>query len=125
MNRTELKGKVIDIFEDFLEKRNVSLHGDEEQAIIYGADYDALSKELDSLFDAWKIEDGAWYVERWYDDDIRGAFEEIGIPDTEENLAKAKRVLHGIFDDKSNRNEQILDQLTYFWKKEEKSWKNC
>lgn len=119
MNRSEVKGCIIDIFEDFLAEKEVSIENSEREgdnpAIIYGSDYDAIGDRLDRLFDALTDEyitsNDAWYVESWFDGDIEEALQILDIPYTEENLRKAKRILRGIFDDKSDRNEMIVQVL--------------
>ena len=56
----ELIGQVIDIFEDFLEARHISLPNpektySEDPAVIYGTDYGALKCELEDMFLNWGI----------------------------------------------------------------------
>ena len=65
--KAEFIGLIIDIFEDFLEERDVTLNnpevgeaiesGDDPEslAIIYGSDYGDLENRLESLMKAWKI----------------------------------------------------------------------
>ena len=57
----EFIGQIIDIFEDFLEERGVTLPNDEREqdedaAIIYGTDYDQLQTELIDTMWNWGIE---------------------------------------------------------------------
>lgn len=57
----EFIGQIIDIFEDFLEEREVTLPNDEREqdeyaAIIYGTDYDQLQTELIDTMWNWGIE---------------------------------------------------------------------
>jgi hypothetical protein len=64
MNRElnlEFIGQIIDIFEDFLEERGVTLPNDEREqdedaAIIYGTDYSQLQTELIDTMRNWGIE---------------------------------------------------------------------
>lgn len=62
----EFIGQIIDIFEDFLTEKNITLENpekeenqdvqpDEEQAIIYGSDYGELQTNLESLLKNWNI----------------------------------------------------------------------
>ena len=60
-NQNELIGQIVDIFEDFLEDRNVEIPNEERNkdtdnpAIIYGSDYGQLQEELLELLKGWKI----------------------------------------------------------------------
>ena len=64
-DKTELIGGIIDIFEDFLDKKGVTLESLEESdemeldggtnANIYGSDYDSVSDSLESLLRSWKV----------------------------------------------------------------------
>lgn len=57
----EFVGQIIDIFEDFLEERNVNLQNDEREqsdadaAIIYGTDYGQLQEELEAVMCSWGV----------------------------------------------------------------------
>lgn len=63
----ELVGQIIDIFEDFLTKRNLIPDNEERNkeiiseqdphdiALIYGSDYDELDKKLTELLKNWSI----------------------------------------------------------------------
>lgn len=61
----ELKGQIIDIFEDFLESKNITIDNPEKNedenldiesaAIIFGSDYDAIGDKLEDLFANWDI----------------------------------------------------------------------
>lgn len=63
----ELVGQIIDIFEDFLTKRNLIPDNEERNkeiiseqdphdiALIYGSDYDELDKKLTELLKNWNI----------------------------------------------------------------------
>lgn len=65
--RGEFIGQIIDIFEDFLDKRKISLSNDEKEeavydgadltsvANIYGTDYGDLQTELESMMRNWHI----------------------------------------------------------------------
>lgn len=56
-----------------------------------------------------------WYTERWYDEDIEGALEELCIEVNEYTMNLARHALEGVFDDKSERNEMIrLTLENYF-----------
>lgn len=64
-DKAELIGGIIDIFEDFLDKKGVTLESLEESdkmeldggtnANIYGTDYDSISDSLESLLRSWKV----------------------------------------------------------------------
>lgn len=64
-DKTELIGGIIDIFEDFLDKKGVTLEppkksyemelDDSTNANIYGSDYDSISDSLESLLRGWKV----------------------------------------------------------------------
>lgn len=57
----EFVGQVIDIFENFLDERKVTLrNGERDQsgenaAIIYGTDYGELQSELEAMFMSWGV----------------------------------------------------------------------
>lgn len=59
-DKAELFGQIIDVFEDFLDEKNVTFENDEREdsedaAIIYGSDYDAIRQELENLLVAWNL----------------------------------------------------------------------
>lgn len=56
----EFIGQVIDIFEDFLEERDISIANDEryedaDAAIIYGSDYGELYDGIEDTLMAWRV----------------------------------------------------------------------
>lgn len=56
----ELVGQIIDLFEDFLEKRNINIANPEKEfsespAIIYGTDYGELQCGIEDTFLNWGI----------------------------------------------------------------------
>lgn len=51
-----------------------------------------------------------WYTENWYMEDLENALESAGIEVTEENLNKLLLGCRGIFDDKTMRNEKLVDK---------------
>ena len=59
----EFVGQIIDIFEDFLKEKNINIENPEKseiednEAIIYGSDYDSLRDSLVSMMKAWDIID--------------------------------------------------------------------
>lgn len=65
MNKPELIGNIIDIFEDFLDGKGViipNLERDEDpeldaesSANLYGEDYDSLSASLENLLRSWDV----------------------------------------------------------------------
>jgi len=61
-DKEEFLGEIIDIFEDFLDEKDVYVLNPEinevdsdSNAIIYGGDYDWLRDQLESLMKDWKI----------------------------------------------------------------------
>lgn len=50
-----------------------------------------------------------WYTENWYDEDLEIALEEAGIPVSNRNVTKLKEACRNIFDDKSTRNEMLVN----------------
>ena len=52
---SEMTGQIIDIFEDFLEKKNIHLSDSETEANIVGADYDTLKEQIRELLINWHI----------------------------------------------------------------------
>lgn len=66
-DKAEFVGQVIDLFEDFLEERGISLKNEEknglaaagedpeQEAIIYGADYDQLQAGIEELLENWGL----------------------------------------------------------------------
>ena len=60
MNRVEFVGQLIDIFEDFLEARGVTLDNperdtDPDAAIIYGNDYAQLQSAIEDTLQNWGL----------------------------------------------------------------------
>lgn len=56
----EFLGRIIDIFEDFLEEKGINIDNsereeDDDAAIIYGSDYGILQDRLTDLMKAWGI----------------------------------------------------------------------
>ena len=64
-DKTEFIGNIIDIFEDFLDEKGVTLEQPERDdeielnvdcaANIYGSDYDSISDSLEALLRSWKV----------------------------------------------------------------------
>ncbi|MCD7840850.1 MAG: hypothetical protein LUG56_00080 [Lachnospiraceae bacterium] len=69
---------------------------------------------MDRIQDAWEEEaaradaNECWYEEKWYDEDLRIALEEVGVDVTAGNVAKLKMACLHIFDDKSERDEMLV-----------------
>lgn len=61
-------------------------------------------------------EQNAWYIEKWYDEDLIGTLEEIGVTVSEENIERLKLECLHIFDDKSARNEMLADKAREIFK---------
>ena len=58
-----------------------------------------------------------WYVEEWYDEDIEAALKAGGYDVTDGNIAYVKKHIMHIFDDKSDRNEQLANEVSYILNK--------
>lgn len=61
-DKEEFIGQIIDLFEDFLDEKNVKISnleavedGEENIAIIYGGDYDTLHDQIQSVLENWDI----------------------------------------------------------------------
>ena len=61
-NKEEFIGQIIDLFEDFLDEKNVKISnseavedGEENAAIIYGNDYDTLHDQIQGVLENWNI----------------------------------------------------------------------
>lgn len=59
----EFVGQIIDIFEDFLEEKGISIEndervGDEGEAIIFGSDYGMLQDSIEDTVKAWGLKEG-------------------------------------------------------------------
>lgn len=64
-DKTEFIGNIIDIFEDFLDEKGVTLEQPERDdeielngdcaANIYGSDYDSISNSLETLLRRWEV----------------------------------------------------------------------
>ena len=61
-------------------------------------------------------EQSAWYVEKWYDEDLINALKEIGVTVSKENIERLKLECLHIFDDKSIRNEMLADKAREIFK---------
>lgn len=57
-----------------------------------------------------------WYTEDWYMEDLENALKNAGVEVTEENLNKLLLGCRSIFDDKTARNEMLVDKAReLFW----------
>lgn len=61
-NKEEFIGQIIDLFEDFLDEKNVKISnseavedGEENAAIIYGSNYDTLHDQIQGVLENWNI----------------------------------------------------------------------
>lgn len=106
LNKWELIGTIIDRAEDLLGRITGS-----EEAVITGEDYDWLHRQIEEILTLHKAmpDPEAWYVETWCDQDIINAMEEQGVEVTPEKLEQVKEQVIPLFDDKTERNEQIAD----------------
>lgn len=48
-----------------------------------------------------------WHTEKWSDDDLTACLEGLGIECSEQNIARARHTVRGIFEDKTDRNELL------------------
>lgn len=105
-DRKELIGAIIDRAEDLL----VKLTGSEE-TVIAGEDYDWLSGQITEIVALHQEQPDpeVWYTETWVDQDIVDALEDQNIEATQERLEQVKKRVIPLFDDKTERNEQIAD----------------
>ena len=53
---------------------------------------------------------GCWYTESWCDEDLELALENADIPVMDDNMRKLREACKGIFDDKSERNEMLVQK---------------
>lgn len=105
-DRKELIGAIIDRAEDLLEKLTGS-----EETVIAGEDYDWLSGQITEILALHQEQPDpeVWYTETWVDQDIVDALEDQNIEATQERLEQVKERVIPLFDDKTERNEQIAD----------------
>jgi len=83
----------------------------------YDAIWDFTMKKLAE--NGWINTDaGYWYTERWCDADLEAGLENADIPVTEDNIQKLREACKGIFDDKSERNEMIVQMAHEIFRKE-------
>lgn len=61
-DKEEFIGQIIDLFEDFLDEKDVKISnpeavedGEENAAIIYGDDYDTLHDQIQGVLENWNI----------------------------------------------------------------------
>lgn len=115
MKEKECLAVIMDQIEDYVTKITGS-----EEAVITGTDYDQLAGKIKDTLIRWGFfeTEKPWYTESWYDADITGAMNELGIDPSPENIAKAKNEMREIFDDKSDRNDQIRYMLEQLFLKE-------
>ena len=59
-----------------------------------------------------------WYTEYWYMEDLENALEAAGIEVTVENLQKLLTGCKSIFDDKTERNEMLIDKARKLFEEE-------
>lgn len=107
-DRKELIGAIIDRTEDLLEQ----IAGSEE-AVITGEDYEWLYGQIEEILALHQAlpDTEVWYTETWCDQDIVNALEAQNIEVTPERLEQVKERVIPLFDDKTERNEQIADAV--------------
>ncbi|MCD8122690.1 MAG: hypothetical protein LUE65_10750 [Clostridiales bacterium] len=70
---------------------------------------------IDKIQEAWEEKmaradkNPCWYEERWYDEDLKTALENAEVEVTVANVTKLRNCCVHIFDDKSVRNEMLVD----------------
>lgn len=76
--------------------------------------YEFYLRTIEKMEDPKKIADfevngteKPWYVERWYDEDIISILEENNLDTSPDTIAAVKKKVSHIFDDKTDRNEQL------------------
>lgn len=57
-----------------------------------------------------------WYTEIWDNTDLENALKEAGAEVNEENITRMRESCRHIFDDKSERNEQLIDIASTLFK---------
>lgn len=116
-DRKELIGAIIDRAEDLLEKLTGS-----EETVIAGEDYDWLSGQITEILALHQEQPDpeVWYTETWVDQDIVDALEDQNIEATQERLEQVKERVIPLFDDKTERNEQIADVVWELFEPAEK-----
>ena len=55
-------------------------------------------------------EQNVWYIEKWYDEDLKNALKETGVTASKKKLERLKSECLHLFDDKSARNEMLIDK---------------
>lgn len=68
---------------------------------------------MDQIQDAYELTKTKmpWYTENWYDDAIVKTMKSLKIPVTDANMYRAKRAVKQIFDDKSDREELLIQYI--------------
>lgn len=61
-------------------------------------------------YDPGREPEEPWYTEEWYEDDLRLALEQNDLPDDEFYMETLKAASKDIFDDKSDRNEKLMEK---------------
>lgn len=56
------------------------------------------------------LSDEPWYIEKWHEEDLIAAMEEVKARITRDNLDKMKAACKDIFEDKASRNELLEDK---------------
>lgn len=65
-----------------------------------------------------------WYVEKWYEEDLKTALKEAGVPVTERRIARLRDACTGIFDDLSSRMEMLKEKAEELFESEVTALKN-
>ena len=66
-----------------------------------------------------------WYVEKWYEEDLKTALKEAGVPVTERRIARLRDACTGIFDDLSSRMEMLKEKAEELFEIEVTATKEC
>ena len=65
-----------------------------------------------------KSKESIWYREDWYLEDLEEAIRSTGLEVTQERVDKLLEECHRIFDDKSERNEMLVQKASELFEEE-------
>lgn len=64
-------------------------------------------------------DDGCWYTEKWYKEDLENALKEAMVPVTEDSIREMENECRTIFNDKSDRNEILVSVAERMFKRKD------
>lgn len=91
------------------------LHGFWENEFTNGCAVVDVSIDLETVM---KKLDEIWYREDWYLEDLEEAIRSTGLEVTQERVDKLLEECHRIFDDKSERNEMLVQKASELFEEE-------